>query len=715
MMTTPSVLSSCARWTALFLASHLLCLQARAEDETENQPVEATFNFGVNASSGDRGVYGQYNGFGSDRNVLGLLSLDYHLRKPETFTWVDFSVDDLLGDMREMHLVWKHPGEWKATADYSELVRHDPYTITANNGIDSELKTRRTGLGLGFSKIIDSAFQLDVDLKSENKEGSRLFGIGMNCPTGIAPCGTANTNSNQLGWAVLMLPEPIHANHSQIEARLSYAREKLNLHVGYYGSIYRNDHSTLNPSVPGSLNNPLGSLLALGPGLQALLNQPVALAPDNQANHFDVSGNYAFTPSTHGTFKLGYSNASQNDSFASAGLTGAPAGITNLGASVDTTLVRLGLTSRPIDRLSLLADWRYEYKDDHTPIAYYSYASPTVFYTNRRLPYRKDSGKLQASWQLPGAYKVTLASDYEAIDRGTFTQSSVIDGTSALRQKTEENGVRGELRRQMSADFSGSVSLASSKRTGSNWLRDNGTGGVSEVANSATGFLPSAIFTPMLADRKRDKLRLLGEWQPNKKLTVQFSAEEGKDHFDSPSVYGLRDSRMSQFGIDWVYAESFNWNFNGYLAQSIQTFNQSRYAGYVMAIENTNINVGIGFTGRLSSVVEIGGNLMYSDDKSVHAQKLDAYVGADSMALLAATGGLPDVVYRQTALKLYGKYALDKHSDVRLDLVQHRTSVDDWTWGYNGVPFTYSDGSTVVQKPSQTVSVIGLTYSYRFH
>lgn len=734
---THSAFSGQFRLTAVAFAACALCSAAQAQSEPEGPPpIQATMTVGaglVDGSRADRALFGQYNGLQGDRHVVGTLGIDYRLRKPEPGSWVDFRAENLLGDTREMHLVWKNPGEWKFMADYAELVHYDPLTLNTGmigagtttpqvvvlpggpgTGSEFELKTKRTGLGVGFSRRINNTMQFEVDLKSENKEGSRLFGVGVNCFSAIATCGT--TTNTHVGWGLLMLPEPISANHSQVEARLSYALNKFRVSAGYYGSFYRNDYATLNPSVPGVLNNPLGSPLALSSGLQSLLSQPVALSPDNQAHQFDLTGGYTFTDKTQGTFRLGYARATQDSDFVGNGLAGAPAGISNLAGKVTTTSARLGITSRPLPKLALLADVRYEDKDDQTPIAYYNYADGNTRYTNRTLPDRRTRGKLQASWQFAGGFLGTVGADYEAIDRGTFTATSAAAGISALRQQTDETSLRAELRRQITEDFSGSVIVSSSRRNGSNWLRDNSGSGVTEVNNpsdAATGFFPDAIFMPLLADRQRDKVRFFADWQPSKKLTLQFSAEQGKDRYDTPSAYGLHDTRVRQYGVDFVYAESFNWNFNGYVSQGAQTFNQSRYAGYVMAFENTSLNAGFGFTGKIASNFEIGGNLSFSDDKSVYAQTLDLFATADSAALLAATGGLPDVVYRQTALKLYGNYALDKRSAVRFDLIHQRNQANDWAWNYNGVPFAYSDGTTVMQKPSQHVSFIGLTYIYR--
>jgi hypothetical protein len=129
-----------------------------------------------------------------------------------------------------------------------------------------------------------------------------------------------------------------------------------------------------------------------------------------------------------------------------------------------------------------------------------------------------------------------------------------------------------------------------------------------------------------------------------------------------------------------------------------------------MAFDNRTLNASVGATGKVSAQWNIGGSLSYVNDRSVYAQSLDASADAYSAALLASSGGLPDVEYSQTALKLYGKYALDKARTVRVDVIHQDTKNNDWAWAYNGVPFTFSDGSTVVQRPSQSVNFIGVTY-----
>jgi MtrB/PioB family decaheme-associated outer membrane protein len=536
----------------------------------------------------------------------------------------------------------------------------------------------------------------------------------MNCPSPVAP-GCLGTTGANVGFAVLMVPEPIDAQHNQVEARLSYGGEKLRLSGGYYGSFYRNANAILNPNVPGSLNNAVGTLLPLNTGLQALLNQPLALPPDNEAHQFDITGNYALTNLTRVNFKFAYAQAKQDQNFAASGFAAAPVGATDLGGNVVTTSAHVGLSSRPLPKLSVQANLQYRDRDDKTPLDIYN-VEGTSTYTNRQLPNTRFGASLQASYQFSLDYRATLGANYEAINRGVFTSSAAIAGTSALRQKTDETGVRVELRRRMADDFSAALSLERSRRNGSNWLKDNCGVGVTEVTNPSdpsVGFA-TAIFMPTLADRQRDKARLAADWQPVEALSLQVNADVGRDEFTAPNQFGLRTTRMSQYSLDWDFALSDAWHLNGNVSYGKQKLHQARPDEAILSFDNKTVGAGLCVAGKLAGKIEIGADVSYIDDKSVYAQALTATAAPSSVALLAATGPLPDILFRQTRVTLFGLYDLDKSSQLRLTLIYQHSKWNDWTWGYNDVPFVYSDGSTVSQKPIQEAAFIGFAYTYRW-
>jgi MtrB/PioB family decaheme-associated outer membrane protein len=414
--------------------------------------------------------------------------------------------------------------------------------------------------------------------------------------------------------------------------------------------------------------------------------------------------------------KLGYGQALQHQDFASAGLSGAPAGVNSLGGKVVTSSALIGLSARPLPKLNVHADLRYEDKDDQTPIQLYNLEGTSTS-TNRHLSSTRTRGKLQGSYQFSSTYRGSLTASMDSIDRGVFTATSAVSGLSALRQKTDETSLGAEVRRTMSDTVSATLGLSRSERSGSNWLRDNSGLGLTEVAdpNSAgSGLGASAIYMPTLADRQRDTLKLRTDWQPSDELALQLSADTGRDRYKTPSAQGLNNSNNLQLALDASYALSERWNLTGYASHGRQTLLQSRPASYIMSYTNTTRAFGFGATGKPVSKVDVGAMLSLVTDRSVYAQALDASASSDSVILLGATGGLPDIVYRQAQLKLFTRYEIDKQSAARIDLVHQRVHLADWTWGYNGVPFAYSDGSTLSQKPDQAVTAISVSYTLRW-
>src|SRR6185369_9012958 len=200
MFMTPIIRPQNARLSLLALA----LLSAFGTVQAQVAPAyESNASVGLGLVSGDRtdrSLYDQYTGLRPSSNVFGIFDADYYRRDDEKGTAVNFQVSDLLNGNRELGFRWKKQGDWKISADYRELLRRDPaipntgligaVTTTPQvvalpggpgTGSDLDLKTKRTGLGVAFSKVISSAWQFDASLKSEKKEGSRLWGIGFTC------------------------------------------------------------------------------------------------------------------------------------------------------------------------------------------------------------------------------------------------------------------------------------------------------------------------------------------------------------------------------------------------------------------------------------------------------------------------------------------------------------------------------------------------------
>jgi MtrB/PioB family decaheme-associated outer membrane protein len=707
--------------------------QEKAGEEAKS-PIETQASVeagvaGVSGDSFDRAFWGQYNGM-RNQDAYGILNFDYSRRDTSTGTWLEILGSNLGLQTRELGLVWSRQGDWRLAASYGELLRVNPYTINtgvtgtgtitptakyltggAGSGNDTELSTKRKGLGLGGSKWFGGDWQVEADVYTENKNGAQLFGIGNSCPSTFAPtCGF--TPGVTTGSAVLYFPQPIDYNHTQVQARLNYAGEKLQLSGGYYGSFLSNDNGALYPGVPSTLNNPVNQPLPAGPGLQSLLSQQVALPPENQYNYFDLTGAYAIAPTVRTNFKLAYGRTKQNQDFSSAGLVGAPAGIGNLDGEVTSTLAQFRIVATPIPKLSLMAEYRYSDDEDKTPVAFYNQIAGTSF-TNQTVSKEVSSGKLEATYRFPWSIQALAGIGFTSIDRGSYTPTASYVGVSAVRESTDESAWWVQLRRSLTESLAGSIRYSSSKRDGSNWLAPAVGGvGLVTVGDPATQLGPNAIYMPTMADRDQDRLRVLLTWMATDSLSVQFAADVGRDTYDLPSQYALQETKLDLYTLDVNYALSDKWNLNGFLTTGSQKLYQARPRGYILSFDEDTFNAGIGFNGKPAEKWQVGGSLSYISNVDKYLQTLGADAAPGSPQLLAATGGLPDITYRRTELRLYGAYTLSARSTLRVDAAYQRLTYDDWGFAYDGTPFLYSDNTSVYLQPQQNVGYVGVSYTY---
>jgi len=734
------------RMKLLVLAIAALHAPAYAEDAEDLATPSSVVSVGgavVSGDSKDRSLFGQYNGLRNDDAYL-MLDFDYRKRDEATGTWLMFDGRNLGLDSREVRGMWNRQGDWKIAGEYWELTRWYPRTVNTNlqgpftaptvallpqrgTGSDVDLKTERKRLSLLGEKRFGNLL-LEVSAVSEDKDGARIFGRGFTCPSGAAPtpvCTALAAGANQ--WALLMLPEPINSTTRQYEAKLSYVGEQLAVTAGYYGSFYKNDNSMISPTVVGNLNNGLGVPMGQGggvpltAGLRNILQLPLALPPDNEAHQFYLSGSYALAPTTRATFKLAYTHASQKDDFAANGFRDAPPGVSNYGGEVNTTLAQLGITSRPMPKLTVNANVRYEDRDDKSPLALYNIEGANRF-VNGTYSLKKSAGKLEGSYMLPAGVRGTLGVDYEAIDRGQLSSPECLElasdcvgdsvaGITALRAKTHETTWRAELRRSMSETVTGWIAYYHADREGSSWLKP--------AALPATGTTPvsdgeifnrTGIFPFIFMNRTRDKVKLQADWSPMERLSLQLTIEDGTDKYSAPTEKGLSRTGMKTYGIDGTYVISDTWRATAYYTYAEQSLNVAHSTGYIAQLKDKNSTAGLGIAGTPSPRWQVGADVLYINDRNIYDQSLDAAASANNVAFLAQSGGLPDVTFRDLRFKLFGKYAVDKKSTIRVDLVHDRQQLNEWTWA----TFAYSDNTTVSLQPKQNVTFVSATWQYRF-
>ena len=706
--------------SALAVAMMSLYGQSRADEEVDMARIakpSSSISIGIGNWSNDRPQMGMYDGMRDGDGYL-LLDADLVTRDDSTGTWQSLSVRNMGTESPEIRGEYLQQGRQGVSVEYSQLRRDTPYTINTNllgigteeqtvgtniatgalTGTNVNLAIEREKIGLNFYKNLAEGLDFKINFTNETKKGDRHWGRG----------GAPEFATEPIDWTTRI-----------IEATLGYTGEKLQLQGGYNGSWFEN------------ANDLVCSKTSVQTCWTTTLPYYLSLPMDNQAHQVFLNGNYKFSPTTTGTFRASYTHATQDEHLPTADITGlawvnAPS---SLDGELNTKMVSLGLSSRPMPNLSVVANLRYHDVQDDTPeTRIVQTGSPGTTASNTPMSYTTTTGKLEGTYSLSDGYSVTAGLDYMNQDR-TVPVGRVDAGVDQeryvpFRAELDELTYRVQLRKSLSETLNGGISYLHAKRDGSDYI---------EALHSepGEGILSDAIDPLNIADRKRDKIRLNLDWAPTEKVGLQVNYENGKDEYDG-HTYGLREGKMWLVSLDASYVINSDWSIDAWVSHDVTEAEQLgwRQGTATQAeldkesdLRDTGNSIGLGLKGRLSPKLKVGADLQWTRMRSDYDQVLTdtdgGGAGTSNITYLATTGGpLPDITSTTTRIKLFVEYALKKNADLRFDLVHERWKTDDWTWQFsNGTAFQYgatTDGTTVVTDPKQNSTFVGARYIHKF-
>lgn len=659
---------------------------AQSDEITQLTTPVSSVNVGVGYVDKDNQRFGEYNGL-TDKGAYGIVDFSLLKRDNSSGTWFSVQGRNLGYEDRELRLEQSRQGNWGYYVDYSRIPHYFPFTVNSGlQGLDTttqtttaiapgagtnyQLKTIRDRWTLGFDKALAGQWDVQVRYRNEVKDGTRLYGQG-----------TFGTTFN-------FLTDVIDQTTQQIDAMAHYNTERFQFTAGYYGTFFENNNN--------KIDTPAGVFPEVG------------LPPSNQSHQFYAEGGYNFAKAMRGTFKVALGRITQDESFPTT-----PAiPVASLNGQVDTTLLQAGLSGRATPKLTWRADLRYEKRDDKTPVYIYfpsqATATSTTDGTNEPRNIETTTGKIVGHYSLPMGFRLTGDLTFEQKKRNHPPIMSV-----DFRETTDETTYRVELRRAVSETVTGAVALLHAKRDGSDWLP--------MVANNGTP--TDALIAPLhLADRDRNTARLTVNWMPVDPLSLNFRADESRDDYTGRELNGFdlgpRKGKGSHYSLDAAYA------FSGRItATAWYSSDENRYEDATCRDNTANVcaatsaqpvwsadlrniadTYGLGLRAKVSSKIDVGADLV---DSKVRDEMNTAAI---SPAVSSAVVPLNDIHTKVTSFKLYGKYALDRKSGVRVDYGYDRYQTDDWTWAN----WVYVDGTTVLQNPDQKVSFLGVSYYYRF-
>lgn len=612
-----------AQLVLTFLSLFSLTTNAMAEESEHRELThpKSKIEAGVGGVTDSNWKFGQYNGLNKS-GVFGIGNFDIQgggvYDSDDASRW-RITGDNIGLETRSFTGEYKNQGQFKLNFGYDQIpvyrnntyqtpyqgvgttnltLPNWQYPTTANNMRTLppgdfpfhtvEIGTQRKRVDGGFSYLFSPQWEVQASIRHEDKKGTQALG---------ATIFTANPRQSAI------LPSPVNQTTEQINVSVKYTGDDGFAQLAYYGSLFHNDINGVNfqnPFAPGE------------PTFGRKSN-----APANQFHQFTFTGGYNFSPATKLVVNGSYGRNWQTQDFLPYTASGIGVGnlpVANLNGDVETKSASLKLTHRVNSDLNFAAAYKYDERENHTPINVYEFlTSDAVTGTpehRHNAPYSKrvQQGNLDANYSFAKGHWLKVGYELQAIDRwcnGTWI-SCFDTGTT-----TEHTG-RIDYRGTLFDKLSSRIGYAYSNRHADNYNQDNAAQAFEPNPDyslvTATGLpiwgpaLPYAIPGNALnqavfpnnnpapgfasvdinglrrfntANRERQKAHAYFDYQVTDQLSLALGGDFRYDNYPN-SRFGLQSSR--NWGINFDGSYVFDENTSIQVFYSYQDIN-SKSAG----------------------------------------------------------------------------------------------------------------------------------------
>jgi MtrB/PioB family decaheme-associated outer membrane protein len=597
--------------------------------------------------------------------------------------------------------------------------------------------TDRKRYNAGASVELPAGWEFKASARHEDKDGTKLTGVNIGRFSGVSA----------------IVPEPIDNSHDQFDVSIAYTGEQATFSLGYYGSIFRNNINLWTVENPGANNAVMNNV--------ARLMAP----PDNQMHQVNLAASYRFNPTTKLIVTGSYARLTQDEAFIDA-----PAGSTwvypasSANAKVVNTFFLARLVSRPLKDLALNATYRYEDRDNKTPLLTFlttggdSPGASTQF-TNTPLSRKLQQLNLDAVYSLGRGQSVKGEYERQNIHRTANGEESPFRA-----DKTYEDTFRLGYRKTMGEQLTGRIDYSHSRRHLSEYEEGN-----PQPANPPSP-LPAAdpaltgFEQFFLADRNRDKVRSLLAYDATERISLQGGLDYTNDRYPH-NEFGLKKSEGWTLNLDGAYAASDTLSFSGFYTYEHNKIDMDSLAiargttattlvphvsGPPCApytnVANTlpadyftdpcrqwaqsqadrvhTLGAGVKYSGLMSGRLVLSGDATYAYARTPINVSGGTYYNngvPNSPTGNVFIGATPfdDITSKRIDIQLAALYAIDKPSAVRLTYWYSHLDSSDWAYdAYTNSPLGVLSIQNYlgpgITSPNYTVHVIGLSYIYRW-
>jgi len=679
--------------TAVLLAPAATLAQVDTSDwNCEYCPFDDGYRAEIDAGaayvSDDAARYGNGTGLDEKGGYVDLGGDGRYLKDGVEMSW---HASDLGLDSRELGISVGRPGSYSIELEYDEL----PYrlfdstsTIFSTSGNTLAIPSSWTAAGTtsGFTDLAESLQPQNIGKDRQIFEFGASYLPSSNVKVYADYRRQQRDGINIMAGSTFtqaaFLPRPIDDYTDSIDAGVRFSAGSLNLALAWYGSFYRNDIDSL------VWDNPFAFGLGNGQGR-------FALEPDNDFQQFSLSGVYrAATYNTVVAFSAAMGRGEQNHDFLpytiNPQLVTTALPMTSLDGQVDTNNYALTVTSRPHTRLNLKLAYRFDERDNQTPVAGYTRVIADAFTTatpESNIPYSFERSRLNLSGSLRLFDTVKVSGGYDRTDLDRDYQE--------VAEQSEDTGW-GKIRWRPTAYLEASFRGGASRR---------------EIDEYNTDIAVSLGQNPLLrkynlAYRYREFGELvLSASLPEKPVSISMTYLFADDSY-TESELGITESDEERFTVDFSWAVSENSSV--YLTAGNESIDAVQVGNDVTDWQASHDD----------DFTHYGGGFRLAGESDKYDLTLDYTRSEGETEILyagqsVATSALPELTSEMDSLRLSLNYNISERFDANFAIRYERFETADWA--LDGVaPDTIPTVLTMgADAWDYDVWVVGIGFRYR--
>jgi MtrB/PioB family decaheme-associated outer membrane protein len=708
------------------------------DGDKDSRKVETEFEIGVHHLDKDSFRFGKYTGVteeGYEPAIEFKLQYRPDWDGDDTRSW-RFQGWRIGLDSQRIEFDYLDQGTQRFTADYREMPNYrfsdgmSPFegvgttalTLPANwiappggdtdrfDALEENLgpvsnKWERQRLDLSYNRQIGKQWSFSVDWRHESKDGLRSFG-GMIGNSGVNPHS-------------VILPAPIDWETDIMEAAFDFGNSRYQFGFGLYASWFDNGQ----PSV--TWQNPYGKQSGWFPGV----GYPdgfglYSLEPNNEAMQFRIYAGVNLSPTSRLSADVSFGTMEQDDMLLAYSVNPVlPSALALprefMDAEIETTHANLRYTARPMDRVSLVANFTMDHRANKTPRDTWIYIEgdaeaqkdPADGRINLPFSYYKEKFDLTAIWRAAKGVRIKAGFDSNDYSRSysEVTDSEELRFFAGISLKKWEKA-------SLSFDYSTSD-------------RDVGeyTGNRTLILSHVPGEIDEGEFNNLPAlrkydqtDRSRSEYRVRADFFPASNFNFAFTGSWFEDEYnDTSGLFGLQGSDIESLSVDLGYYPKDGINLSAYYTtETYDSLQSSRAWAFEPSATDPNHNwqadtkddvdtwnVALTFSDLNDGRVEFGLDYTRSN--------VESDIGVTGAANVT-TAGLPLLVSEMTSWSLFGSYAINDRSALRFSFEDQELITNDFA--LDGIPVDGPDTVLLLGQSAANydLSLFMLSYSYRY-